>query len=378
MAEPRTYLDILRQGRDARRSYGKFARYLEAKARKMNVPLYGQFELTPLCNLNCKMCYVHRTEDQMAGLSPLPAAAWKDLMAQAFSAGMFEATLTGGECLTYPGFDELYLYLQSLGVQTTVMTNGVLLNEERLRFFKEHPPALLQVTLYGPHEDAYQRVTGHRVFQTVTENLRAARELGLPLSVSVTPNRHLGEDVFETVRLAHSLSKEVFINAELFAPSDEPWRLTAEDALDPAFCARIYRYDMGLRRLPVVEIPESDLPEPGGPHAESRECGVTCGGGKSSFVIDWKGRLRPCNRLDITSDVLTKGFAAAWKEISQSVSSLPRAAECDGCPYEEACDHCAANRMKYAEPGQQPLSLCRHTKYLVSQGILPPPQRGPA
>ena len=138
MSEFRGYLDMLRQqGREAGRDYGDFSRYLEKKARKMNVPLFGQFELTPLCNLSCKMCYVHRTENQMAGLSPLPPAVWKELMAQAFSAGMFEATLTGGECLTYPGFDELYLYLQSLGCQITVMTNGVLLNEERLRFFGE-------------------------------------------------------------------------------------------------------------------------------------------------------------------------------------------------------------------------------------------------
>lgn len=376
MAELRGYLDVLRQkGREMGRDYGTFSRYLEEKARKMNVPLYGQFELTPLCNLNCKMCYVHRTENQMAGLSPLPTAVWKELMAQAFSAGMFEATLTGGECLTYSGFDELYLYLQSLGCQITVMTNAVLLDEERLRFFEAHPPALIQVTLYGPNEEAYQRVTGRRAFHTVTENIRAARAAGLPLSVSITPNRHLGEDVFETVRLAHSLSKEVFINSELFAPADEPWRLTAEDALDAAFYARIYRYDMELRHIRAVEIPEGNLPEPGGPHAVNRECGVYCGGGKSSFVIDWRGRLRPCNRLDITADPLSRDFAAAWKEINQIVSSFPRAAECRDCPYEEACDHCAANRMKYAEPGKQPLGLCRQTKYLVSQGIFPPPKR---
>ena len=32
--------------------------YQEQKARKAGIPLFGQFELTPLCNLDCKMCYV--------------------------------------------------------------------------------------------------------------------------------------------------------------------------------------------------------------------------------------------------------------------------------------------------------------------------------
>ncbi len=372
MSEFRGYLDMLRrQGREAGRDYGDFSRYLEEKARKMNIPLYGQFELTPLCNMSCKMCYVHRTENQMAGLSPLPPPVWKDLMAQAFSAGMFEAALTGGECLTYPGFDELYLYLQSMGVQVTVMTNGLLLNEERLRFFGEHPPALIQVTLYGPNEEAYERVTGRRAFHTVTENIRRARGLGLPLSVTVTPNRHLGEDVFETVRLAHTLSRDVFINTSLFAPPEEPWRLTEKDELDAAFYARVLRYDRELRGLPVPEIPESSLPEPGGQCTECAERGLTCGGGRSWFVIDWRGRMRPCNRLDAGSEPLKEGFAEAWRKISQIANSWPRTAACIGCAYEDVCDYCAAVRAKYAEPGKQPLALCQRTKFLVSKGVLP-------
>ena len=40
--------------------------FLGMKARHMDVPLMGSFELTPLCNLDCKMCYVHLTHNQIA------------------------------------------------------------------------------------------------------------------------------------------------------------------------------------------------------------------------------------------------------------------------------------------------------------------------
>ena len=41
--------------------------YQENKAREKGIPLSGLFELTPFCNLDCKMCYVHLNKDQMNG-----------------------------------------------------------------------------------------------------------------------------------------------------------------------------------------------------------------------------------------------------------------------------------------------------------------------
>ena len=109
------YLDMLRrQNRKESLSFNELSRYLEARARKQGVPIHGQFELTPLCNLNCKMCYVHLTADKMDDRSLLTVKQWKDLIRQAYEGGMLTAALTGGECLTYPGFEEVYLYLHSL------------------------------------------------------------------------------------------------------------------------------------------------------------------------------------------------------------------------------------------------------------------------
>ena len=143
--------------------------YLDEKARERGVPLCGQFELTPLCNFDCKMCYVHLDADQLAGWKVLPVETWKSIMYQAFELGMLSATLTGGECLAYPGFDELFLYLHSLGCEVSVLTNGFLLDDRRIDFFKQHMPAEIKVTLYGSNEDVYERVTGKRAFGTVTE-----------------------------------------------------------------------------------------------------------------------------------------------------------------------------------------------------------------
>lgn len=365
------YLDMLRQQDPTQiRSFQEFSKYLEGKAREQGIPIRGQFELTPLCNLNCKMCYVHLSTNQIENQSLLSVEQWKDIMHNAYETGMLYATLTGGECLTYPGFDDLYLYLQSKGCMVDVLTNGVLLNEERIRFFQAHPPCTIQVTLYGSNDDAYERVTGRRAYHDVVKNLRMAKEAELPLIISVTPSRTMGEDVFDTMRSAWSLTHNLFVNSSLFTPPGSNERVGAEEELDVASYARIFRLQKELHGTEVKECDESLLPEAGGSCADCEAHGLSCGGGRSGFVINWKGEMLICNRMEPKSSVLQHGFAEAWKQIHTCAENWQCAAECRGCAYEEFCGICAAEALKYAPPGEKPEALCRKTKYLISRGVL--------
>ena len=54
-----------------------FNRYIEDIARRKKLPLHGNFELTPLCNLDCKMCYVHLTGSQFSMESLISIDQWK-------------------------------------------------------------------------------------------------------------------------------------------------------------------------------------------------------------------------------------------------------------------------------------------------------------
>lgn len=367
------YLELLhRQNGKQTQSFTDFSVYLEAKARERGIPIHGQFELTPLCNFNCGMCYVHLNEKQFHGSSLLTIEQWKGLMHQAFENGMFQATLTGGECLTYPGFEELYLYLHSLGCQVDVLTNGSLLDENRIRFFREHPPALIQITLYGENEDVYERVTGRRLFHTVREQIRLVKDAGLPLIISITPNRVLGEDVFETIRLALGITKNIFINTSLFVP---PGKRRAEAYEDPGveYYTEILRFAKKLKGIPLEECPKEEIPEPGGPCHICEERGLECGGGRSGFVINWKGEMLICNRMEPRSFPLSDGFENAWRKIHEAAENWPHVPECRDCAYEKVCGKCAADVLKYSEAGKQPKGLCERTKYMVSRGVLPMP-----
>lgn len=379
MAVPEKGLEFLeqlkKQNGKEKQGFSQFGKYLEVKARDKGVPISGQFELTPLCNFDCKMCYVHLLPEQMSNRTPFSTETWKRLMHQAWGAGMIYATLTGGECLTYPGFKELYLYLQSLGCEMDILTNGFLLDEKWIHFFQEHKPKSIQVTLYGWNDDVYERVTGQRAFTTVKENIRKALNAGLHLSICITPSCFLGEDVLETVWVAKSMGIDVIINNSLFTPREETGRSQVNHVTDAEMYVKIFRLMNDLDGKKTMEVNEKNLPAAGSQKHESSEQGLRCGGGRSSFVIDWKGTMMPCNRLDIIrSHPLEEGFDAAWAKINKMANEWPRVPECEGCPYDSVCSNCAGNMLVCAEPGKQPIAICERTKYYVQHGIVHIPE----
>ena len=79
--------------------------YLHAKAAKLGIPLSGTFELTPCCNMSCKMCYVRMTKQQQEAIAPLRSACeWLELGRQAKEGGLLYLLLTGGEPFLRPDF----------------------------------------------------------------------------------------------------------------------------------------------------------------------------------------------------------------------------------------------------------------------------------
>ena len=365
------FLDNLRKKSGGQEStFDDFAEYLEQRARIKGVPIHGQFELTPLCNFDCKMCYTHLSAEQMRGRAPLTTDQWKSLIHQAYELGMYQATLTGGECLLYPGFEELFLYLHSLGCEVNVLTNGEMLDEKWVSFFEKHMPAGIQITLYGNDDESYEKVTGRRAFDKVLKNIRSVSEAGLPLRIAITPNAFLRDSMIDTVRLAKSLCRDVRINTELFVPREDTGRSGLDFDLTSEEYVHIYRVLQEIDGIPGREIPDEQLPPPGGGSSDRTKRGVQCGGGRSGFVITRDGKMYPCNRLtEVEMLPLREGLASSWQKINTACNNWLRVAECDGCPYYAVCDNCPANMTQYAVLGKRPTKICERARFLVKHGI---------
>ena len=340
--------------------------YREQKAREKAVPLHGMFELTPLCNLDCKMCYVHLNREQLGEAKLLTVEQWKSIIRQAHEMGMMNATLTGGECLTYPGFDEIYLYLRSLGIRGGIKTNGLLLDQERVAFFEKYQPSSITVSLYGSSNETYKKVTGYEAFDKVYEHLLKLKNVSFPVNLSITPSIYMYEDVPQIVTLARSLGYSFSINIALFSPREETGRVLCDLSIDQYLA--MYRMLLDGNVEPREPAQPFDIPKK--VKAEKPTFGIPCGAGRSSFNIAWNGTMKGCENLNaLKVSALDQPFSVAWAKIHEDAESYPLPTECMDCKYDDVCFGCVAYRSLNTEPGHCNPKICKRTERMVKEGF---------
>lgn len=352
--------------------------YLSRKMSSHMIPQDGVLELTPLCNLDCKMCYVHLNANQMPPQSHLLSVDdWKDIIRQAVDAGMMSANVTGGECLTYPGFREVYRYLADLGVRVIVLTNGRLLTDDTVKFFHELPPELIKISVYGSDEAAYQRVTGHRAFAEVMAGIERVRAAGLKCKLTITPNRFMESDVEKLHEIISSMGMAYGIGEVAMTARPETGRKLDDYAMDVEallHLKKLYRNRLramrGKEEASVLDAQADDdavffLP----PEREQRP-GLPCGAGKSLFHVNWKGDLLPCSGFDtVRSNILEHGFLAAWEDVQRQLEAFRFPPECEECELREYCQPCPCELMYGKLDGPINPAVCQRKRRYREEGL---------
>lgn len=345
-------------------------RFLSERAIIMKVPYNGSFELTPLCNLDCKMCYVHLNRNQM-DRELLTTEQWIEIARQAIDAGMMNAEITGGECLIYPGFKDFYLYLQSRGIKVAIMTNGVMLTEEMVRFLAQNRPEVIQITLYGSCDDAYERITGHRVFQKVIDGIERLRAAAINVRISVTPNSYTEDDLLATVKLLRSMKINYAVSSATLSARPETGRMRDNYAVSEEAFVRIQKEELDFwNQKETDEFSSRKFPFRYRTKGLKVE-GVPCGAGKNSFHINWKGEISPCIAFSsLAFQIDENGFEAAWKKVNACMISYSEPEECRQCKERRICLMCPADRTNGIYGGTLYKGACRRLHSLLDAGII--------
>lgn len=349
-----------------------FQDYLMKKADMHQIPMMGTFELTPVCNMQCKMCYIQQTQscvESKGGLRSIDF--WNRVIDQAIDEGMLFCLLTGGEILTYPDFPILYNKLAHKGIGIVLNTNGTLLNEKIVSVLAQHPPKRLNISLYGASDETYQNVCNYPDgFQKVLRGMDLLKKYNIPFrihGVLIPENIHDYEKIKE---LCNYYNTKLQLSYYMFPPIRKelntlksPTRFSPEKMAEVAL---MYRREQTLTKENWIKFVEQKCHFIEHP-SESSKYGitnVTCRAGCSSFWINWRGELSGCGVEDSHfTNLSTISFHDAWHKIVSTTKQISLSERCSVCCYQCICPTCMA--AAYCETGQingTPEYLCAFSK----------------
>lgn len=353
-------------------SVGPLTDYMFSKASMNRIPLSGTFELSPVCNFACRMCYVRKTAKEVAQ-SPRPILTldqWLEIARQAREAGMLYLLLTGGEPLLWPHFWELYEALIQMGFLVSVNTNGSLIDGPAVERLKKLPPRRINITLYGAGDDTYEALCGVKgVFAKVDSGITALREAGIPVKLNGTMTPHNVGDLDGLVAYAERRKLILEATTYLFPPvRRDPAMIGVNQRFSPEEAARrhlqVFRLQNGeeLYRTYLESIRKGVISPPGLNEScvDPVDGKIRCRAGKASFWITWDGWLTPCGMMpEPKVELVNRPFGQAWQELTEKSAALKLSGVCAKCPNQRLCHACAA--MALAETGRVsgiPVYLC--------------------
>lgn len=347
------------------KSYEQWKTALVLSAKAKRIPILGQYELTPCCNLDCKMCYVHDSNSNALRARELSTETWMRIFDEAYDMGLMFATLTGGECLLRRDFKDLYLHLWKKRVMITIFTNGILIDDEYVDFFKKYPPEKIRISLYGSSESAYCNVTGHKGFRKVISAYQKLLDAKIPVGIAVTPSSYMKDDFINIRRFCkkqgiHCPPANFYLTKNRDNPDKDDHNLSIDEIVLLATEEAL----LNRKLTPVLETPEpcggcTDAP-----------IGLSCGAGRSAATVSWDGTMHPCVSLtEGSASLLEMSYRDAWEETKTLVDKMLLGAECVGCPYDSVCPKCPVMRLTDVHSGHCNPNVCELSRRLVAAGV---------
>ncbi len=352
-----------------------FERYLYTRAAQRGVPISGTFELLPVCNLDCRMCYVKKSMAEVNRLGGLRSAdEWLTLARKAVDAGMIYLLLTGGETFLFPEIHRLYSELHKMGLAIEINTNGTLIDEEVVSLLRRARPRFVKISLYGATEQAYQNLCGNgAAFYKVIHAFEELKRAGVIVYSSITATPSNVDELPEMRRICKEFQIPLKETAYMFPPPRsvrrEGYRLSPERAAEVT--------------LDIVrsENPEAFFLERAGHYAlEAYDglfsaqacdgaCGeMTCRAGRSSFWIAWDGTMIPCAMMEQGKFPVMDGmdFMEAWQKNSALVKEIKTSPKCASCAAGKICVSCAASALcETGDTKGTPEYICRMMQHYI-------------
>jgi len=296
-------------------------------------PVSASIELTYRCNLHCGHCYCPPGERSQE----LSTAEVKAVFDELARLGTLFLLVTGGDPLLRKDFPELYRHAKELGMLVTVFTNGTLIDERIAALWRELPPYLVEISLYGLTREVYEKVVAvPGSYDRCLAGIERVLRDGHPLALKCPVTRDNAHEIPGIAQLAKDLGVDFRYDPVILGTMEgrththafrlSPEEIVAFEARDPEK-DRAYRHWLADEAHP--EIPSEAL--------------FSCGAGKNSLHVDPYGNVQVCLMVkNFKHSLRERPLAEIYREEFPRILSLRRdtGSKCSSCASRATCNNC--------------------------------------
>jgi len=245
-------------------------------------------ELTYRCPLRCPYC--SNPTELGAGEGELDGEAWGRAFREARALGVVHLGLTGGEPSARRDLAGIVRAGAEADLHVHLVTAGVPLDADGLAELARAGLGSVQLSVQDAEAAASDRIAGAPVFARKLAFARAARALGLPLTLNVVLHRHNLARIGALVALARELDARrlELANAQYhgWALRNRAWLLPTREQLREA-ASTLERERARARGLELVFVLAD--------YFAGRPKPCMGGWGRKSLVVNPEGRVLPCH-----------------------------------------------------------------------------------
>ena len=316
---------------------------INIKASGQRIPMNVHLEITYRCNEDCVHCYcvVEKGKEREVVKQELTYEEITEVLDDIADMGGFYLTISGGEVLIRKDFFDIAEYAKKRGFVIRIFTNGIGLNEERVRRIAAIGPLTVELSLFSDKAEEHDRITrAPGSFVKLMRNIQLLKQYGLRIYLkTVAMNANIN-----AIHGVRAFGKELGVFAHKFTCEVSP-RFDGD-------IERPFQYQMDEAQLEKYLKEFSDewesSPLYGLPPQEASKLKSTCGPGTNGCAISPYGDVFPCMawRVAPIGNVREKSLKEMWRNPPapvqdllsvQTYADLP---DCKECEFVVQCRRC--------------------------------------
>jgi len=319
---------------------------MSTKSRYQPNSFHLQWHITERCNLACKHCYFDekflKNELSLNKLFKILDNYLKLIKKWKIPAEKTRISITGGEPLLKDDFFEFLekCYQNRKKSRYGILTNGILLNDEKIVKLKRFKIDYAQVSLEGM-EKKNDEIRGRGTFEKIIKAAKLLVKNKINTGISITITKQNLKDIPFLIKLAEKL-KINSLGLRRFIPIGRGEQMK-KMMLSPQETKDLYLYILktrqklkSLKSKLALEIGCED-----GILAQEGYRANTCVAGYSSLTILPNGDVYPCRRLPIyVGNVLQQSLEEIFyksKELKKLRNPKNINTRCQSCIYFDEC-----------------------------------------